>query len=99
GGWFRVHSLFAEYARAQLAASEPAAVTRIHRRAAEWLRSQALPIEAVTHAAAAGDHAFVAEVLVEYHLPLIRNGAARTLLRWGGTLPDDELVQHPQLAE
>jgi LuxR family maltose regulon positive regulatory protein len=98
GGWFCVHSLFAEYARAQLAASEPAEVTRIHRRAAEWLRSRALPIEAVKHAAAAGDHEFVAEVLLEYHLPLIRNGAAGTLLRWVGTVPDDVLVKHPELA-
>jgi LuxR family maltose regulon positive regulatory protein len=97
-GWFRVHPLFGEYARAQLAASEPAAVTRIHRRAAEWLRSRGLPIDAVKHAAAAGEHEFVADVLIEYHLPLIRHGAARTLLRWVGTLPDDELVKHPELA-
>ena len=37
GGWFRIHALFAEYARAQLALLEPAAEQRIHRRAAEWL--------------------------------------------------------------
>jgi LuxR family transcriptional regulator, maltose regulon positive regulatory protein len=98
GGWFRVHSLFAEYARAQLASSEPAAVAQIHRRAAEWLRSRRLPVDAVEHAAAAGDHKLVAEVLLEYHLPLIRNGASRTLLRWVGTLPDDHVVEHPELA-
>ena len=69
GGWFRIHSLFAEYARAQLAALEPGAPTRIHRRAAEWLRSRGLPVEAVDHAAAAGDHELVAQLLVEYHLP------------------------------
>ncbi len=97
GGWFRVHQLFAEYGRAQLALSDPDAVTRIHRRAAEWLRSRALPIEAVGHAAAARDYGFVAEVLVEYHLPLIRSGAGRTLLRWVRTLPDRELEEHPEL--
>ena len=32
GGWFRIHSLFAEYARAQLALLDPDAPTRIHRR-------------------------------------------------------------------
>jgi LuxR family maltose regulon positive regulatory protein len=98
GGWFRVHSLFADYARARLASSEPAAVTRIHRRAAEWLRARELPLESVEHAAAAGDHEFVAEVLLEYHLPLIRSGAAGTLLRWVRTLPDDQLVEHAELA-
>ena len=44
GGWFRIHSLFAEYARTQLAAREPGAPRRIHRRAAEWLRARGLPV-------------------------------------------------------
>ena len=98
GGWFRVHSLFAEYAQAQLASSDPSAAARIHRRAAEWLRSRGLPIEAIRHAAAAGDHELVAQVLVECHLALIRNGAGGTLVRWVRTLPDDQLVEHPELA-
>ena len=98
GGWFRVHSLFAEYAQAQLAASDPSAAARIHRRAAEWLRAHGLPIEAIRHAAAAADHELVAQVLVECHLALIRNGAGGTLVRWVRTLPDDQLVEHPELA-
>jgi LuxR family maltose regulon positive regulatory protein len=97
-GWFRIHALFAEYARAELAALEPGAEIRIHRRAAEWLRLQGKPVEAVLHAAAAGDHELVAELLLEYHLPLIRSGASGTLLRWVRTLPDDLLVQHQRLA-
>ena len=98
GGWFRIHSLFAEYARAQLALLDPDAPTRIHRRAAEWFRSRGLPAEAVAHAAAAVDHELVAELLVDYHLPLIRGGAGRTLLRWVRTLPDEVIVEHPVLA-
>ena len=97
GGWFRIHSLFAEYARAKLALLDPDAPTRIHRRAAEWFRSRRLPAEAVAHAAAAVDHKLVAELLVDYHLPLIRGGAARTLLRWVRTLPDEVIVEHPVL--
>ena len=98
GGWYRIHALFAEYAQAQLASSDPGAAARIHRRAAEWLRSHRLPVEAVVHAAAAGDHEIVTHVLVENHLSLIRNGASQTLLRWARTLPDAILVQHPELA-
>ena len=97
GGWFRIHSLFAEYARAQLVLLDPGAPTRIHRRAAEHFRSQGLPAEAIAHAAAADDHELVAELLVQYHLPLIRGGAGRTLLRWVRTLPDEVIVQHPEL--
>jgi ATP/maltotriose-dependent transcriptional regulator MalT len=98
GGWFRIHSLFAEYARAQLALVDPDAQARIHRRAAECFRSRGLPAEAVAHAATAVDRELVAELLVEYHLPLIRGGAGRTLLRWVLTLPDEVIVEHPQLA-
>ncbi len=96
GGWFRMHSLFAEYARARLASLDPEAAMRIHRRAAEWLRSRGSPVEAIVHAVAAGDQELVAQLLVEYHLRLIRGGAGRTLLRWVRTLPDDRIP--PQLA-
>ena len=98
GGWFRVHSLFAEYAQAQLAPLDADAPRAIHRRAAEWLRSQGLAVQAVEHAAAAGDDELVAALLVEYHLHLIRGGAGRTLLRWVRTLPEELIVEHPELA-
>src|SRR3954468_10033060 len=98
GGWYRVHSLFAEFAGFQLAAQEPEAVAEIHRRAAAWLRPRGLMVEAAEHAAAAGEHEMVAELLVEYHLPLIRGGGAGTLLRWVRALPERQLVLHPELA-
>ena len=98
GGWYRVHSLLAELAELQLAAHEPGAVAETHRRAAHWLRSRGLAVEAAEHAIAAGDHELVAELLVEHHLVLIRNGGARTLLRWVQTLPAEMVVAHPELA-
>jgi LuxR family maltose regulon positive regulatory protein len=97
-GWFRIHSLLAEYARAQLATLDPGASTRLRQRAAAWLREHELPVEAIGQAAAAGDHDFVAEVLVEYHLPLIRGGAGGTLLRWVRSLPDECVIAHPRVA-
>ena len=96
--WFRVHSLFAQFAAARLAAVEPGAAVEIHRRAAGWLRARGLVVEAIEHAAAAGDHEVVAELLSDYHLALIRNGSAGTLLRWVRTLPDESLMDHPELA-
>ena len=98
GGWFGVHSLFAEFAVAHLASIDPGAAERIHRRAAAWFRSRGLPVEAIEHAAAAGDHETVAQLLDDHHLLLIRTGATRTLLRWIATLPDDRLATHPDLA-
>ena len=98
GGWHRVHSLLAELAELKLAAEEPGAATEIHRRAALWLRSTGLPAEAIEHAMAAGDHELVAELLVDQHLVLIRNGGARTLLGWVQALPAELVVGNPQLA-
>jgi ATP/maltotriose-dependent transcriptional regulator MalT len=97
-GWFRIHSLFAAFAAARLASTDSGAANRIHRRAAAWLRSQGLPIEAIEQAAAAEDHEFVAELLVDYHAALIDSGATKTLLRWVHTLPDEHIVAHPKLA-
>ena len=97
GGWFRMHSLFAEFATARLASDEPGAAERIHLRAAEWLRSRGRPIEAVEHAAAAEAHELVAQVLVENHLPMIRTGTMRTFLQWVAVLPDAQIVAHPEL--
>ena len=98
GGWYRIHPLFAEFAIYQLGSVEPEAATEIHRRAAAWLVSRDLPVEAAEHAAAAGDFERVAELLTEYHLVLLRHGSARTLLRWTQVLPDEQLLAHPVLA-
>ena len=70
----------------------PAPSSEIHRRAAGWLRRRGLYVEAIMHASAAGDHDVVAEILSTYHLAMIRNGRAGTLLRWARTLPDDCLA-------
>jgi ATP/maltotriose-dependent transcriptional regulator MalT len=98
GGWYRVHSLFAEFAGLQLAAADPAAVAGIHRRAAAWLRARGLLVDAIEHGAAAGDHAFVAGLLGEHHLAFVRSARVRALLRWVDALPDDAVVAHPELA-
>jgi len=96
--WFRVHSLFAQFAAARLASDEPGAAADIHRRAARWLHARGLVVEATEHAAAASDHELVAGLMSEYHLALIRNGRSGTLLRWVRTLPDECLIAHPELA-
>ena len=54
-------------------------------------------MEATTHASLAGDHEVVAETMTTYHLALIRDGCAGTLLARTQTLPDDCLAAHPEL--
>ena len=95
GGWLRVHSVFAEFARFQL---DPGAAQEVHRRAARWLSTRGLHVEATEHAAAAGDHEVVAGLLLSHHLRLIRTGSSRTMLRWVQTLADEQLLEYPELA-
>ena len=97
GGWFRVHPLFAQFAEFQLAKVDPGAAQQIHRRAARWFLARGLPLEAVEHAAAAGDHELVATVILDQREALVRSGGARTLLRWIGMLPEEKLLEHPEL--
>jgi LuxR family transcriptional regulator, maltose regulon positive regulatory protein len=95
---YRIHSLFAEFATNQLTSLEPGAAEEIHGHAARWLHSRGLATEAIEHASAAGDHELVAQILVEYQLPVFRSGGGATLLRWMRTLPDEQFVEHPELA-
>ena len=98
GGWFRIHPLFAEFARFHLAALDPEAAAEIHRRAADWLRFRRQPVEALRHAAESGDDELVAQILIEYHLVLIRNGSWQTLVHWVKSRSDEVVVDHPILA-
>ena len=97
GDWFRIHPLFAEYARLELEATQPGAEKQIHHDAARWLARQQ-PIDAMLHASAAGEPSLVAELLAEHHLGLMRSGAGRAVVHWADTLPDEVLIGHPEVA-
>ena len=90
--------LFAEFAEFQLEAHDAGAPMEIHRRAALWFLEQGLVAEAVEHAAAADDHELLATIVSDHHLAAIRSGSAHTLVRWAKMLPDEKLVEHPELA-
>jgi LuxR family maltose regulon positive regulatory protein len=98
GGWFRVHPLFAEFAKCQLESHDAGAPMELHRRAALWFLDQGLVPEAVEHAAAAQDYELLATTISDHHLVVIRSGGDHTLVRWVKMLPDEKLVEHPELA-
>ena len=97
GDWYSIHPLFAEYGALQLKARAPEAPSQLHLATATWFRSHQMPVEAIEHAEAAGSHELVAEILLEYHLTLLRSGNAATLVRWAQTLSDEALVFYPEL--
>ena len=95
GEWFRYHALFAELLALELDAAEPGAAAELHRRARIWLEERGLIVEAAEHAAAAGDHAFVADLLIRHERQLQPRPA--TFLRWVETLPEEIVVERPLL--
>jgi LuxR family transcriptional regulator, maltose regulon positive regulatory protein len=98
GGWYRIHPLFAEFARFRLASEAPDAEREINRRAAHWCLDRGLLVEAVEHAFAGAEYGIVANILVENHNALIRTGRSRTLLRYIRALPGSLISEHLELA-
>ena len=82
GEWFRYHHLFADLLQLELDHTEPDRTATLRGQAAAWFREQGLPVDAAREAAAAGDEETVAELLMEYHVWMVRSGREGTLLRW-----------------
>jgi LuxR family maltose regulon positive regulatory protein len=97
GDWFRYHHLFGELLQLELASVDAAASARLHLAASDWSREHALVEDALEHAFAAGEHRRVAEILAAEHLALLRTGQSATLLHWCGALPDELLLEFPDL--
>jgi LuxR family transcriptional regulator, maltose regulon positive regulatory protein len=95
--WYRYHHLFGELLRMELARAWPGDVDELHRRAGDWCRRHGLLEEALEHAAAAGDEAVVADMLLEHHAALLRSGRETTLLRWVERLGAGTLMDVPVL--
>jgi ATP/maltotriose-dependent transcriptional regulator MalT len=97
GEWYRYHHLFGELLELELSTVEPDAPARLHTAASAWCREQGLLEDALEHAAAAGDPALVALILAEEHRTFLRSGRLATLLRWSASLPEDMLLEHPEI--
>jgi LuxR family transcriptional regulator, maltose regulon positive regulatory protein len=102
--WFRYHQLFAEVLRAELRQARGAShVAALHKRAAQWYATQ-VPAEgivalntAMSHALAAGDTSFAAElVAIGMQLPRLR-GERDALQHWLALLPDAVAHARPAL--
>lgn len=94
GEWYRYHHLFGEVLQLELGRE---AAVELQRRAAAWCRGHKLVEDAIAYAAAAGDAAVVAELLLEHHREFIWGGRLAQFLGWMRWLPPEVLVEHPVL--
>jgi LuxR family maltose regulon positive regulatory protein len=96
--WYRYHDLFAETLCSQLERQLAAEIPRLHRRAAEWYRSQNAPDDAVYHLLAIEAWDEAAALIEEIVLhELEQSGDYSRLMRWLRQLPEAVIRQHPTL--
>ena len=96
--WYKLHPLLADYLRDRLHQRAPALEAQCHSRASAWFEENNMRVDAVRHAAAAGDMARAA-ALVE------QAGGWRLVIFGGATLmrallaeiPADRLAQFPRV--
>jgi LuxR family maltose regulon positive regulatory protein len=98
GRWYRYHPLFADWLRGQLEREAPDSIPALHRRAARWYRSQAMPEEAFDHAMAAEDIALAAEIVASYYWSSALAGRGETVRRWLESFDEKQIQEYPHLA-
>ncbi len=97
-GWYHYHDLFAETLCNQLQHQLAAGIPRLHRRAAEWYRTQNAPDDAVYHLLAIEAWEEAASLIEDLVLSeLEQSGDYSRLLRWLRQLPETVVQKHKTL--
>lgn len=95
--WYRYHPLLADCLRARLRQEHPGELSRLHRAAARWCAAHDLLPEAARHAAAAGDHDYLIELIVRNVERLMGQGEIATIRAWLDHLPPRTVREQPEL--
>ena len=78
--WYRYHPLLREYLEADLVFYQPKSLPHLQRVAARWFREQGRAVDAIRHAARAGDRRLLESLIEAEGLSLIADGHASVLL-------------------
>ncbi len=98
GRWFRYHPMFRSALRHRLAVTEPERVPQLHLLAAQWHATSGSGLAAINHAAAGGDWAFVARLVVDRGLRIATSGDRVELLALLRRIPADRCGESAELA-
>jgi LuxR family maltose regulon positive regulatory protein len=96
-GWWRYHHLFADLLRARLAREQPERLPVLHRTAAAWCEQHGLIDDAIRHALAAGEMAWVARLIEQHFDAMAWRSEDVTLRRWLHALPPELVRSRPRL--
>ncbi|MCR8842432.1 LuxR C-terminal-related transcriptional regulator [Paenibacillus sp. SC116] len=96
--WYRYHHLFITMLRERLVYKLSSLdLKNLHRRAYEWLNSNGLCMQAISHALQAGAHEAAAECMDRNLAVIISSGEESTLLDWLEQIPLSLIATHPDL--
>lgn len=96
-GWYRFHTLFAEFLRGRFEALRKEETASLHRRAAEWFQAGGLLQEAFRQADRSGDHGLMADVAERAGGWRLAIGGGRPALAWLYRLPVADAKSHPRV--
>src|SRR5215211_1339805 len=96
-GWWRYHHLFADLLRARLAREQPERLPELHRAAAAWCEQHGLVDDAVRHALAAGELAWVARLIEQHWDAMLWRSENVTFRRRLQALPAELVRSRPRL--
>jgi LuxR family transcriptional regulator, maltose regulon positive regulatory protein len=95
--WYRYHPLFADFLRARMEREARLELPALHRRAAAWSAERGLTDEAVSHALAANDYEFAADLLTTTAMDKVRSGRVADTARGVEALPEAVVLGRPAL--
>jgi LuxR family maltose regulon positive regulatory protein len=96
--WYRYHRLFADFLQHRLGLKYPDRLKELHQRASQWFEHNGLQAEAISHALAAHDFEWAAELVQGIAELLIwRRAEHTTLLGWLSALPEHVMQLYPRL--
>ena len=97
-GWFRYHPLLRDALRHQLALDRPGAEPELNLLAARWYAGEQSTIDALRHAAAARDWAYLGRLAVERAMVRVLSGDRGEFLGLLRQIPPDLHTTSPELA-
>ncbi len=96
--WFRYHALLREMLQHRLRVVSPGLVPELHSRAARWYAAHHQPLEAMRHAADAGDWPLMGELFVTQAAPLLVSAERALLGQVLARIPADHQPANADLA-
>lgn len=96
-GWYRYHALFQDFLQNRLGEVAPERLVPLHSAAASSLMQRGETERALQHGRCASPECFARMLELGCRLWLTRGDYA-SIMRWLGTLPDEELAASPDLA-